>query len=308
VKPGRPKKQRVPGSGDKLRRALEILGLTWGKCHTTSHHVLQDERWLQCNLPKSVNTIAEDMKIGVPLARMASYAAFLNIPIELFQDDSISCHSVDFLRAVFAAREESAARNLPFLRSYNKLFFQHFYAYNNNAYITALFDLLRGVYATSTVFSPSNEIHNGCALIDTVEEHSLRAEAFMLFRDTEILYEATIFRWGSNLHISYYSQDMYIFGRLLAEDPLRHFALAHKNPFSLAMAGVADSLIGPQTFDLVHTRAERIDRSPGPDLRDGFAKACREVRKRPTVFPADPDHAHLLGQVLADGQTGPQRA
>uniref|UniRef100_I2Q3P8 Uncharacterized protein n=1 Tax=Desulfovibrio sp. U5L TaxID=596152 RepID=I2Q3P8_9BACT len=304
MSPGRPRKTRIPGSGDKLRRALEILGLSWGKRHAAARHVLRDGRWAECGLPKSVNTIAEDIRLGLPLGRLAGYAAFLNIPIGLLQDEAVPAHSAPFAQAVFAAREEAAALNLPFVKSFDKSFCRHLYACNPQTYINALFGLLRGVYALRAVFPPSREIHNGCALVHAAEDHCLRAEAFMPFRHTDIRFEATIFRWGGNLHLSYYSRDLYTFGRLLTEDPLRHFAVANRRPFHLALAGVADSLIESRTFDIVRCLAKRLDDGPETDLTDRYAAACREARLRPTVFPADPDHARLLDQVLAARPSG----
>jgi hypothetical protein len=299
VNTGRPRKNRVPGSGDKLRRALEILGMTWGKNNATTNHVLRNDRWARCNLPKSVNTIREDMKLGLPADRMAGYASFLNIPMELLRDAGVTCGETAFVQAVSAAREASTALNLPLFTSYNDNFCRQYYAHNQRDYIASLFDLMRGLYTFQTVWPPSDEIHNGCALLHAAEDHFLRATIFMFLHATDIVYEAVLFRWGNNLHISYYSLDMYVLGRLLTMDPLRDFAVSHRKPFYLDFSGVSDAITGPKTFSIIHCRAEQIDRTPEPSLRARFEQACHKVRRRPAISPTDDNHARLLKRILA---------
>jgi len=296
VAAGRPKKTRVPGSGDKLRRGFEVLGRTWGKNKTAANHVFQDERWSQCGLPKSINTVQEDIRLGIPLDRLAGYAAFLDISIDMLHDAAVSSHAPRFDEALFAAREVLASPDLPIFKYYAKQFRAHFQEFNNSMYVQSLFEVLRGVYHMETVFPPAREIHQSDILVHTAERYALRAECRLPFQGGDIRYDVVIYRWGSNLHISYHSRDMRMLGRLMAEDPLRHYALAHRRPFYLDLVGVGDALSGPRTCCCMRCRVERLE-GDDTDPRRAFDKACRQTRKRPVILPTDPDHAAHMARL-----------
>lgn len=295
--PGRPRKNRVPGSGEKLRRALEILGWSWGKNSAAAGHVLQNARWEQCGLPKSVNTILDDIKLGLPVDRLAGYASFLNLPAELMQREDIGACSPAFLESVFSAREEATALHLPLFSAYDRKFCQRFYADNDLNYMEALFARLQGVHVVHITHPPSTEIRVGCVLVHAAEAHHLCASVLMRLRGVDVPHEAVIFRWGNNLHISFYSRDLFIFGRMLAEDPLRSFAASHRKPFRLHLSGISDATTGPGTFTIIRARSEQVVQAGGAALRDGWERVCRDVRARPVILPSDPDHATLLTAV-----------
>jgi hypothetical protein len=276
-----------------------MLGLGWGKNRNAPNHVLRSQRWLQCRLPKSVNTIAEDMKLDLPVDRMASYAAFLNIPIEMLQDESAAAGSTAFTQAVITARAATDALNLPLFAAFSQEFCKHFYDNNQEGYTSSLFELMRGVYTLQVLLPPCPEIYTGCLLVHANQEHLLRALAFMIMERTEIQYELLIYRWGNNLHLSYYSLDMFILGHLLAVDPLRYFATSQRRPFTLHLTGVADTIAGPRTFGLVQAWAERLDQPADGDIWNQWRHACCDVGKCPRMLPGDAAYDQTLARVLA---------
>jgi hypothetical protein len=281
---------------------LEILGLSWGKNRDTPNHVLRCQRWWQCRLPRSVNTIADDIKLDVPIDRLAGYAAFLQIPIEILQDEGLTETSEPYTTAIYRAREVTDALNLPLFAAFNNIFCKQFYINNPQSYIDSLFELVRGIYTVYAIPSASGTIARGCLMVHGCQNHLLRASAFMVLQDTEIHYDVIIYRWGNNLHVSYYSQDMFIFGRLLAVDPLRHFAISQRRPFALNLAGVADAIDGPDTIDILHVRVERVEQPKEAALWDRWTATCREVEKRPHILPADPEYGRLVALIRPSRQ------
>jgi len=259
--------------------------------------VLGCHRWWQCRLPKSVNTIAEDMRLDLPADRLASYAAFLNIPIELLQAEDLMDGSEAFTKAIFQAREVSDALNLPLFGAFSENFCQQYYRNNPTSYIKSLYKLVYGIYELQVYLPPSPEIWRGCIMVHDCQEHLLRASVFMVMLDTEIHYDAILYRWGNNLHISYYSLDMFIYGRLLGVDPLRHFAISQHRPFSLNLTGVSDLIVGPQSYGIVQTRVEQTEQPEAKVLPERWLLACHKVRTSPHILPSHPEYPRLLALV-----------
>ncbi|WP_300159086.1 hypothetical protein [Solidesulfovibrio sp.] len=278
--PGRPKKTRIAGSGDKLRRGLELLGRTWGKTTQAESHVFQDGRWARCGLPKSVNTVAEDMRCGIPSDRLAGYAAYLGIPIELLADEALGSNDETLVAALFAAREELDAPQHPIWTMFGAAFHRQYFADNTEVYLASLFRVLAGVYSLSCVFLPNEEAHCGCCLVSGIEGHALAAKGVLFHGNEELPFVAGIFRWGSNLHVAYHFRDARMLGRMMAEDPLRHFALAHRKPFRLDCMGVGDALAAPETCAFVRCRAERLEPAKPGDPEGQFRQACLTLRQR----------------------------
>lgn len=282
-----------------------MLGLSWGKNLTADNHVVRSQRWSRCRLPRSVNTIAEDMKLDLPADRVASYAAFLNIPIDILQDTEITAGSDAFTQAMFRAREVTEALNLPLFAAFSPAFCKQFYHHNHPEYVAALYQQLRGVYSLSVFLPPSPEIYNGCVMIHINDGNLLRAAAYMIMQETEVEFEVIIYRWGNNLHVSYYSTDMFIFGRLLTVDPLRHFAISHRKPFSLNLNGVSDTVAGPQTYGFIFARAEQLEQSPETDLGEQWRRTCHAIRRQPLLLPRDPAYGRTLARLLPSTQRIP---
>lgn len=57
---GRPPKIRFPMAGEKLKRALGLLGKSYGINRKSQNHVFNWERWIESGLPKSITTIREN--------------------------------------------------------------------------------------------------------------------------------------------------------------------------------------------------------------------------------------------------------
>lgn len=303
--PGRPKKTRLPGTGDKLRRALELFGLSWGKNIAAENHVLQSRRWARCRLPRSVNTIAEDLKRNVPEDRLAGYAAFLHLPINLLKDPDVTAGSDAFTQAVIRAREITKPLSLPLFTSFSQAFCKKFYHNNQPEYITTLFERIRGIYSVQSLLSTSHEIYNGGAIVHSMHETVIRATIFQVMYGTEIEFDAILFCWGSNIHISYYSMDMFIFGRLIASDPMRQCTLARRNPFSINLRGVSDTLAGAQSFGFVLARAELRDTAPQTELWEHWRRTCHAIRRQPLLLPKDAAYGRALTRLTASGATFP---
>lgn len=275
-----------------------MLGLSWGKNLTAENHVLRSPRWIRCRLPRSVNTIAEDMKLDLPADRLTSYAAFLNIPVDMLQDAAVTAGSDVFGKALSKAREMTEAINLPLFSAFSQDFCKQYYHNNHQEYITPLFKQLYGLYSLHVYLPPYQEIHNGCAIVHLNQDNVLSARAFLCMMETDIQFDAIIFRWSNNIHISYYSTDMFIFGRLLAEDPSRQFAISRRKPFSLSLCGVSDTITGPQTHGFVFVRAERMDLPADGDLWEQWRRTCLTVRRQPLLSPRDATFAHALDRLL----------
>ena len=277
--PGRPKKTRIPGSGDKLRRGLELLGRTWGKTIQAESHVFQDGRWARCGLPKSVNTVAEDMRCGLPSDRLAGYAAYLGIPIELLADEERASNDETLVAAIFAAREELDVPQHPVWMLFGGAFHKQYFADNTEVYLASLSRVLQGVYSLSCVFPPAEGVHRGCCLVSGIEGHALTARGMLLHRGEELSFVAGIFRWGSNLHVAYHFRDARMIGRMMAEDPLRHFALSHRKPYRQDCIGVGDALAPPETCAFIRCRAERLEAAGSGDVEKQYRQACRALRE-----------------------------
>jgi hypothetical protein len=284
---------------------LETLGLSWGKNLTAENHVLRCQRWSRCRLPRSVNTIAEDMRLDVPADRLPSYAVFLNIPIHILQDATVTAGSDAFTQAVVQARVKAEAMNLPLFTAFSPAFCKQFYHNNHPDYSAALFEQIRGLYSLKVFLPPSPEVYNSCVIVHSNQGNLLRALAFMVMHDIEVQFESIIYRWGNNLHISYYSMDMFIFGRLIAVDPLRYFTISHRKPFSLNLSGVSDAITGPQTFGFIFARGELLAQPPEPDLWEQWRRTCQSIRRQPLLLPEDAAYGRTLARLLPQHHAGP---
>lgn len=286
--PGRPRKTRVPGSGDKLRCCLEIFGRAWGKNRQAENHVSRDTRWTRCGLPKSVNTVAEDVRCGIPSDRLAGYAAYFGIPIELLADQGRASNDEALLAALFAAREEAVTPQFALWKNLGADFRRQYCADNTDAYMASLLQVLRGVHLLHLLYPPAREIHRGCLQIRGVDGQALNGRGSLFHQGEALPFVAGVSRFGGNLHLTCHFRDSRLLGRLMTEDPLRHFALSRRKPFYLDWLGVGDCLSGPATCAFMQCHTERLEAVKGQNPDELFRQSCLAVRRQAGPVPGDP--------------------
>lgn len=265
TKTGRPPKTREKDTGDKLRCALQLLGMSWGKNPDTPNHVLKSDRWALCSLPRSVNTITEDIRQGIPSDRIAKYAKFFNIEPDILTDQAILPYSSQFKGAILNCNDAFDIINLACSFPFGPPFYRQILVFNTEEYVYRLFRLLHGVYSGCFKRSDSDVIHNTTLSIHTLEKNVIRFTRFFSISGIDVTFDGIIYRWQSNLHIIYHSHDMFILGHLMTADPLQHLVIANRNPFYIKLYGVSDSIV--PGYGPIHISRAMRKNSPWPRTR-----------------------------------------
>jgi hypothetical protein len=271
---GRPVKQRNPGSGEKLLRALKLSGLAWGNTSNLKNHVLNNNRWSQCNLPKSSNTLVNDIKNGIPEDRLAKYAKFFDVDPVFFIDDNISPYSKEFECEVLQSKHKLATNaSFPALEV-DKMFCHVLHEQNDPDRNFKLYTLLSGIYRVSLKEMQSSAMVNGVIHVHSHNKSFFIADGYLKYADVEILINSIIFKWSTFLHIHYYTQNCSVVGYMIAQDPSCSPYSLLKEPLTLELFGLAGSMISTSVPDRFHGYAEKLNTPEAMSQTDYYLALC----------------------------------
>jgi len=290
---GRPAKARNRAAGEHLRLALRILGKTWRKNTKDPDHVLNWKAWIALGLPRSATTIDADIRLGVPLERLAAYAQCLGLPQRHFGSPQTD------IRALLALSGQTrAAWDHAPTPDFGAVFQDEYRAYNAPHYIDRLFALIGGVYRVHYGLSHSNHIHNCAFWLHTQEEHRILGRGFFVIFGLENRFTSITYRWHNNLHTHYLCDNHKEFGHIILPDPLRHNLIARRAPFWLSGNGVTDSGLADNAPTTVALRMEKRPAAEQAACEALWERECAAVRKRPSTSRDEADFA-VLHDVLA---------
>lgn len=291
---GRPAKPRHPVAGGHLRRALKILGKNWRKNSEDPEHVLNWETWTAQGLPRSTTTIDADIRQGVPEERLAAYARCLGL-----SPGALLAPETDLAALLGAARRGRASTEPAVALGFGPAFQDEYPAFNSPAYLEKLFALLGGVYRVHYTL-PIADFVNRCVFwVHRVADGCLSARGLFMRFGLDNPFQATIFRWHNNLHVSYLCDNKKELGHFLIVDPLRHNLVARRDPFWLKGQGVTDSGLAdnmPVSF------AFRMQKLLTPDeggLGGLWDRECADLRRRPSILPGDAEYESERAEVVS---------
>ncbi len=299
---GRPKKVRLPGSGAKLHTALQLSGLCWGKNGVQPNHVCHNSRWKECNLPRSTNTILEDIHTGIPVDRLNDYASFFNVSPRLFSEVGMEEYSSEFSCEILKNKYIIHSS----ITEHNNIVdpIYHYAVASNNeiSYINRLFNCLNGVYDIYIKQLQYDYVQRCIIFIDTMEKSCLRFNGKMWYDSIGLTLTGAILRWSTFLHITYYTADCHVLGYMLTPDPLQSLLIEGRDPLCLDLFGLAGSLTSPLIPDRYYGFARQRPRQDAEHMGAAYAQACHDLAVQPVIRDSDPAYAELLERIEKVGQ------
>lgn len=274
--------------------ALKLSGLSWS-ARVGPNHIAANNRWAACGLPRSSNTVIEDIRSDIPLNRVERYANFFQVPAVLFADADVSPYSPAFSCEILRHRQ-LALKDTPSTQSFfDAVTMERVRKNNSTERNFHLYQLLAGVYDLYYRKDGAQHILRGCAVTRGQTEQSILVDGFMAFDEVTMRLAGTLFCWQNALHIQYHSEDSHILGYLMAPNPMQSFLLRNRQPFCLRFKGLSGSMTGaPEPESFVLCAVKSASALPG-DIRDTYAHLCEEARTRTVLLPGDPEYAAILG-------------
>ncbi len=283
---GRPPKIRFPMAGEKLKRALGLLGKSCGINRKSQNHVFNWERWIESGLPKSITTIREDITAGIPEDRIRAYARCFQVSHRIIIDDEIGPEDSRFVDALLGEKRGSLSEEGLFGHLQQSEFSNHYQRYNTRDYLQRLFELVKGVYECYWASDEAPHQILRCALIiEKVGNWELLCRAAYHYYETDNHIRPFIFRWLNNLHVVSSADDYKSLFHAMFVDPLKIPSIMNTKPFSLlGLALSEDGEIGirPMFSRLFISRISDSEIDP----ERIYEKKADEVLKEPLV-PSD---------------------
>lgn len=294
---GRPTKKRYFSSGEKLLDALKLSGLTWGNNTRLENHVLNNKRWLQFHLPKSANTLVEDIKHGIPQDRLVSYAKFFGVDPRYFVDDAVVPHSKEFECEILQQKYKLMDDlTFPVLETAKK-FCDTFHEQNGKMKNSRLFSYLDGVYIVYLKEFRSDLVIKCAVRIYTHDGVFLLADGYLNYHDIDTFLYAVIFKWSTFLHINYYTKNCSVIGYMIAQDPTCSASSLYKTPLTLDVYGIAGSFSSPDIPDRFHGYAEKQRIPEDVRLLDFYHALCKEVSREPSLDKTSRDYKKIFERI-----------
>lgn len=295
--PGRPRTVRLGGTGDKLYMALKLLGLSWST-RDEAQRLTSDGHWQQCRLPRSVNTVLEDIRCGMAAERLERYAQFFKAPAELFLDEAVGAYSPDFSCQILKSRHDARAVSpLDYGRGAASL--ELLNRQNDAVYLNDLLGLLGGCYDLAVRTAPSDVWLFGSASIGEPADGALQATGVLAVPNAAVDFYARIFRWHNYLHVHYASTDNQLLGYMMTPDPLQSVLVRHRRPFFMKFNTLSGNLVPAAQPDLSILYALRRE-----EPQAAFETLRQAAIDRPVLEPGHPRHEAIL-EMLARAEDGP---
>ena len=288
---GRPRALRLEGTGEKLYMALKLTGLSWGT-RAEAEHFTRSRRWLDCGLPRSVNTVIEDIRAGIAAERLDRYLAYFQIPAELFLDAVVGAYSPEFSCGVLKSRHQARAVS-PLDPRHDAVTFEHLNRQNDEKYLHDLLRMLGGVYDLAVRYEHSDAWLLGAAIIGEPTDGGLQAAGFLTVGEVSLDFHARLFRWHNYLHVHYASIDNQLLGYMMTPDPLQSILTRHRRPFYMKLNALSGNLIPAPEPDRSVIYALRQESDGSGSMSEVYNARRDAVARQPLLTPDQPRYAAI---------------
>ena len=266
----------MEGTGEKLYMALKLSGLSWG-AKIGPNHIANNKRWSECKLPKSINTVNEDIRSGIPINRLDNYACFFQVLADIFIDEKIEAYSADFSCEILKNKHLSKIYNPLTLRIHDTITIERLSEQNTAKSLYDLHCILSGVYCFYVKSESLPSIQHGALLIGDQIDEGLQIAGTFLVDGVRIDCHGLIFRWHNFIHVKYYSSDYQMLGYLMTTDPLQSTVIRQRQPFYMQFFGLAGNLTLSMEPDRQRIWAVRQDVAEGQDPAAAYEAICETV-------------------------------
>ncbi len=287
---GRPKSVRLGGTGEKLYMALKLSGLSWGT-RIGPNHISVDGRWAQCGLPRSVNTVIEDIRSGIPAHRLERYAGYFQVPVGVFTDESVGSCSAAFSCEILRNKNRFAKSAAIDVSLHDSLARKHIVERNGVAANYPLYQLLSGVHKIYYKRDGGERIYQGAAKTETQTETGIAIAVVIVVDGIPVELSGTLFRWNNFIHIQYHSEDYQLLGYMIAPNPMESILLRRRDPFHMRFCGLSGSLDMTAVPDRYEACSVKQGLGEGRSQSEVFDALLGEVLREGALEPGDAAHA-----------------
>jgi len=295
---GRPKNVRAGGSGEKLYMALKLAGVAWG-AKLGPGHIAANKHWAACGLPKSSNTVNEDIRSGIPANRLDNYAAFFQVSPTLFVDEGISPSASAFSCEILKNKHHSRSCAAFAFPAHDAAALERLAEQNQDKYLYELHRTVVGVYSLYCQDGISETLWKGAAAIGGQFEGGLQVSGRLVVDGVPLGFGGILFRWHNCLHVQYHSTDYQILGYMMTPDPLQSFALRRRTPFYMTLYGLSGNpglSMEPRRLVVCAVRQAEADAQDG---EQAYAALCQAVARDPVLAPNEA-HYPMVMRALAN--------
>jgi hypothetical protein len=279
---------RLEGTGDKLYMALKLLGLSWST-RVEAEQLTSDGHWRQCRLPRSVNTVLEDIRCGMAAERLERYAQFFKVSAGLFLDEAIGAYAPEFSCQILKSRHDARVVS-PFDFGRGVASLELLNRQNDAVNLNDLLGLLGGCYDLVVRTAPSDSWLLGATVIGEPADGALQTVGMLAVPDAPVDFHGRIFRWHNYLHVHYASSDNQLLGYMMTPDPLQSVLVRHRRPFFMRLNALSGNLVPAAQPDISIIYALR--RSEPAAAFEDLRQAAIE---RPLLEPGHPRYEAVMG-------------
>ena len=280
---GRPRSLRFAGTGEKLYMALKLSGLSWGT-RGEAEQFTRSRRWLDCGLPRSINTVLEDIRAGMAAERLDRYAGYFKVAAQVFLDTSVGAYSPDFFCQILKGRHDSRAVS-PFELGRGAVSLELLNRQNDVRYLNDLQGVLGGLYDMIVRTEPA--------------DGTLQTVGVLAVPDAPVDFHGRVFRWHNYLHVHYASADNQLLGYMMTPDPLHSVLVRHRRPFFMKLHALSGNLVPAAQPDLSIIYVLRRGEPPA-----AFEALRRAAIERPLLELGHPRYEAVM-EMLARTEDGP---
>ncbi len=285
---GRPKNVRAQGSGEKLYMALKLAGVSWG-AKLGAGHIAANKHWTACGLPKSSNTINEDIRSGIPANRLDKYAEFFQVPPALFVDTAISPSSPEFSCEILKSRHLVRTCPASAFPVHDAPALERFVEQNQEKMLYELHKTIAGIYTLYYKDAACDILWRGAVMIAGQFEGGLQAVGSLATDGGMVDFKGNLFRWHNCLHIQCHSSDYQILGYMMTPDPLQSLSIRLRTPFCMKFYGVTENLglsMEPQRLAAWAVRHPDAG-TEAEEAESAYRERCRHVAEHPVLLTDD---------------------
>jgi len=297
MKIGRPPKNRISGTGEKLFHALKLCGLSWGTRINSPNHVLNNERWLHLELPRSTKTLMQDIRDGISEDRLVKYLTFFDVDANYFIDSHVNCCSEEFKNAILNSRKIFAQNASFHFSGDDALVNSELYKQNNSDAIENLFGVMSGIYLVYLKDISLDIVLKVAMFISKKEKFHLRAILKSKIFDIDLNAEAMIFKCGTFLHMNYYTQCCYIVGYMVMQDPTCVPYLLYHKPLTFDLYGISSGIVSTAVPNRFYGFAEKQFVPVGRGSVEHYLHFCQEIENSPKIMVSDPCYNKILERI-----------